>query len=107
MEKGLSSLCEVRHETSMRLEFPLPHCLDANSAITSTTSAIGVAIPSLDKEVTVLSFIPHGIIESKYFMSGSIFKANPCMVLPLVSLTPTAAIFRGLPLLGLTHTPGY
>ena len=91
----------------MRLKFPLPHFLAANSDTIATASAIDASIPSLDKEVTDLSVIPHGIIESKYVMSGLIFKANPCMVLPLVSLTPTAAILRGFVLLGSTHTPGY
>ena len=47
-------------------------------------------------EVTFLFSKPHGIIPSKYDKSFVIFKANPCIVTHLLTLTPIAHIFLSL-----------
>jgi hypothetical protein len=62
--------------------------------------------PSSASEVTALSGIPQGTMYPQYRMSGSTFRANPCIDRPRTNRTPMAQIFRGSPDSGSTHTPG-
>src|SRR5690625_7107898 len=58
-----------------------------------------------DKDVTSASEIPHGVIGLNHERSHEALNANPCIVTPLATRTPIAAIFaHGASLRG-THTP--
>ena len=72
--------------------------VDEETWTTGSTSATGTSRPSsAESEVTPASRIPHGTIRSNQVLSGSQFRAKPCIVTPLATRIPIAAILRSSP----------